>query len=224
MRTKLGWGLLMAVLICVPALAQTTETPEEMLGAALHQERVTGDLQAAIDGYRKVLATNGVSSSVAAQAQYHIGVCHEKLGNQEARTAFETVIRDYAGEVEIVRQAQARLAALGGPSIPSGISYQQINIGTEVSLQGTISSDGHYLSFVDWNTGDLAVRDLITGTNRALAKGSWTDDEWTQESAISRDGLHVAYSWWNGTRFGLRTVGLQEPALPPRVLYSSEEV
>ena len=85
----------MAVLALSPALPQTAQTPEAMLGAALHRERVTGDLQAAIDGYRKVLAAKGASRSVAAQAQYHIGVCYERLGNQEARQAATLWPTDY---------------------------------------------------------------------------------------------------------------------------------
>ena len=41
---------------------------------------------------------------------------------------------------------------------------------------GGPSPDGRYLSFVDWETGDLAVRDLKTGKNRRLTnKGSWSE-------------------------------------------------
>src|SRR5207253_677765 len=114
MRTKHGLGLLMTVLLAAPALPQAAQTPDAMLGAALHQERVTGNLQAAIDGYRKLLVGKGVSRSLAAQAQYHIGICYEKLGNQEARKAFENVVRNYSDQKDMVAQARVRLAAMGG--------------------------------------------------------------------------------------------------------------
>jgi hypothetical protein len=183
MRTKLGWGYLMAVLICGPALAQSARTPEAMLGAALHQERVTGDLQAAIDGYQKVLATGGVPSSVAAQAQYHIGLCYEKLGNQEARSAFEAVIRDYADEAEIVRQAQTRLAAMRADA-PDAPVFRRVWSGQGVDTEGTVSSDGRYLSFPDWPTGNLALRDLVTGTNRNLTNDG-SNSQYAERSVIS---------------------------------------
>jgi hypothetical protein len=51
-----GFVLLLLAALAAPAPAQTTNTPEAQLGAALHEERVTGNLQAAIDGFKKVLA------------------------------------------------------------------------------------------------------------------------------------------------------------------------
>ena len=106
----IGLGIVTALFMAGTAMAQT---PEALLGAAMHEERVTGNLQAAIDGYRKALAAKGVSRQVAAQAQYHIGLCYERLGNQEARKAFEAVVKNYGDQKQIVEQARARLAAPG---------------------------------------------------------------------------------------------------------------
>ncbi len=50
-----------------------------MLGGALHQEEVEGDLKGAIAAYRKVLAAPGVSRKIAAEALVHLGQCYEKL-------------------------------------------------------------------------------------------------------------------------------------------------
>src|SRR5262245_28772305 len=111
MRTEQMLSVAMA-LILAPAWA-VAQSPEIQMGAALHEERVTGNLQAAIDGYRKVLAMKSAPRTLAAQAQYHIGVCHEKLGNQEARKAFESVVRNYGDQKDLVAQARARLAAMG---------------------------------------------------------------------------------------------------------------
>jgi Tol biopolymer transport system component len=53
------------------------------------------------------------------------------------------------------------------------------------------SPDGRFLTFVDSTTGDLAIRDLTTGTNRRLTddgRGGWS-------SVISPDGRQVVYNF-----------------------------
>jgi len=62
---------------------------------------------------------------------------------------------------------------------------------------GNPSADGRLLSFVDWETGDVAVRDLTTGQSRKLSgKGAWTESpEYAEWPKISPDGKQVVYSW-----------------------------
>jgi Tol biopolymer transport system component len=94
-----------------------------------------------------------------------------------------------------------------------------------VDIQGAPSPDGRYLSFTDWDTGDLAIRDLATGKNRRLTnKGSWSESpEWAAPSAFSPDGKQVAYVWWNKEGFyDLRLIG--RDGSRPRVLYRKEEL
>ena len=63
---------------------------------------------------------------------------------------------------------------------------------------GEVSPDGRYLSFVDWDTGDLAVRDLETGKNRRLTnKGTWKESsDFAEYSRWSPDGGQLAYDWY----------------------------
>jgi Tol biopolymer transport system component len=92
----------------------------------------------------------------------------------------------------------------------SGITLRQVWAGPGVDTMGGLSPDGRYLSFVDWDTCDLAVRDLSTGENRHLTdQGSLQCDEFAEYSAVSPDGKRVAYAWYNkeGT-YELRVVGL----------------
>ena len=67
----------------------------------------------------------------------------------------------------------------------------------QLGLLGQISPDGRYLSFVDWETGDLAVFDVGTGQTRRLTnKGSWKDSSSYAEGSVwSRDGRQIAYFW-----------------------------
>jgi len=91
------------------------------------------------------------------------------------------------------------------------------------NLSASLSRDGKLLAFVDWATGDLAVRDLATGDTRRLTnKGSWAESqEFALTSAISPDGSRVAYSWRNSQRrFELRVIGIDGSR--PETIYTSD--
>ncbi len=68
-----------------------------------------------------------------------------------------------------------------------------------VDALGSVSADRRHLSYVDWETGDLALRELATGKTRRLTnKGSWSESsEFAMESAFSPDGKQIAYAWVN---------------------------
>jgi Tol biopolymer transport system component len=72
-------------------------------------------------------------------------------------------------------------------------------IGEFVGLSGaSISPDGRQLVHTDWTTGDLAVRDLLTGESRRITnKGPWTQSVEFAEffMRFSRDGRQLAYIW-----------------------------
>jgi Tol biopolymer transport system component len=91
-----------------------------------------------------------------------------------------------------------------------GIVNRQVWAGPGVDAMGGLSPDGRYLSFVDWGTCDLAVRDLSTGENRHLThQGSLGCDEFAEYSVVSPDGKVVAYAWYNKEgAYELRVVGL----------------
>ena len=79
----------------------------------------------------------------------------------------------------------------------------------DVDAMGDVSSDGRYITYVDWATGDLAIRDLISGADRHLTnKGSWIESsEFAEYSVISPDGTSVAYAWAReGGLYDLRLV------------------
>ncbi len=89
---------------------------------------------------------------------------------------------------------------------------------------GAPSLDGRLLSFVDVETGDLALLDLASRSTRRLtdnhARGK--SGEFAYFSTISPDGRQVAYAWFNDERFyDLRVVGADGSR--PRLLYRNEE-
>jgi tetratricopeptide (TPR) repeat protein len=217
-------GIGLAAFLSLPAAAAPQDKAEVALRAAMEKETVEGDVKAAIEQYKK-LAQNG-NKSVAARALVRLGECYEKQGNAEARKTYEQVLSKFGDQKEAVAQARARLAALGG--LGAGMTYRRVWSGPKTDLYGTVSSDGRYLSYVDWETGDLALHDIVANADRRLTDaGPWTSaSEYAQESAISRDGKQVAYAWYNTKRrFELRVLDLQVSGFPtPRQLFRSEDI
>ena len=107
----------------------------------------------------------------------------------------------------------------------SGVVVRQVWPDAQADVGTSLSPDLRYLSQTDWETGDLAVRELATGQERRLTKkGSWFDSwEMAHRSVISPSGRHVAYGWLNKQGFfDLRVVDLDGQG--SRVLYSNEDV
>src|SRR5260370_3391704 len=138
--------LLVANLMLAAFFATAQKTPESMLGAAMHQEEVQGDLKGAIATYQKVVATPGVSRKTAADALIRMGQCYEKLGDAESRKAYERVVREYADQKEAAALARAKLGT-GAAAHNTGIITRQVWTGPNVDVYGTVSPDGRVMSF-----------------------------------------------------------------------------
>lgn len=106
-------------------------------------------------------------------------------------------------------------------STGSGVVTRRI--GSDADPEGSVSPDGRYVSYTDWTTGDLAVRDLQNGQSRRLTdKGAWSESgEYAEGSVFSPEGAQIAYGWLNQDRvFELRVIDLQGSAA--RVLFSDK--
>ena len=206
-----------------------------MLEAAKQKELVEGNLPAAIRQYQAIVDKyQRTDRAVAADALVAMAACYRKQGDAQATRILESVVRDYPEQKAAVALAQARL----GPSAPvtrAGLANVQLWRGPKVDNTGSVSRDGRYLSYVDWETGDLALHDLVTGTDRHLTSNPVIDDgtgrpkydDFAQESTISPDGTQVAFSWWNTAkdRFELRVLRLDAVASArPRVLFDQPDI
>jgi Tol biopolymer transport system component len=101
----------------------------------------------------------------------------------------------------------------------AGITIRQVWAGPGSDWNGSPSPDGRYLSFVDWETGDLALRNLATEENRRLTdKGTWAEsNDFALHSIFSPDSQLIVYNWFKGEHVELRMIGVDGSA--PRVLY-----
>jgi tetratricopeptide (TPR) repeat protein len=119
---RLGRWIGVAALVGAVALAAAPQSGADaarQLEAAIYREIVLGDLQGALEGYRRVLGLPGGDRAVAARALFQIGQCEEKLGNRAAaEDAYRRVSGQY-GDQEQAAQARAKLAewaeAVAGP-------------------------------------------------------------------------------------------------------------
>ena len=152
------------------------------------------------------------------------------MGLNEAQKAFQKVIDNYPRQTEAVMTAKEKLANLikARSIAKKGDNDFKIEVvwpKPKWDIEGAASPDGKYLSFVDWDTGDLAYREMATGKTERLAdKGR---EEGRQESALkscwSPDSKQIAYCRENDQEeyVDLRVIGIdsKEPRILHRVGY-----
>jgi Tol biopolymer transport system component len=105
--------------------------------------------------------------------------------------------------------AASMAAALESGVQPQGITVRRLLSADEVldPAISTFSPDGRYETFTDWGTGgDLAIRDLETGTTRQVTSTGQSDAGYAYGMVFSSDGTQIAFSWWQEDRCLLRTI------------------
>jgi len=191
-------GLLCAALSAGYLASQAKDNKAEVaLQAAIKTETVDGNLKGAIEQYKKIAAQPGAGRATVATALLRMGQCYEKLGNAEARTAYERVVREYADQSEIVAQARVRLAALGGPSAAGGLVTRRV-LADASGVGGVLTADGKYIRDIGWKTGDVVQFEVASGQwSRITNRGPWSETEWSgnyQQTLFSRDGKQMVYN------------------------------
>jgi Tol biopolymer transport system component len=180
---------------------------------ALVKERTEGNLPEAIKLYQRIVQKYSSDHKLAAKALFQIGQAYEKLGNAEARKAYERIARDFADQRDVAADAGRRLRALtsGAAHSPDMLTVHRICADCG-DRQASISVDGTRMTFTDWESGDIAIRDMSSGKlTRLNAKtGSFNDsDEYCESPVLSPDNREVAYLWSDGKKDGkvqLRTI------------------
>jgi len=231
-RARLSWISMSAAALAVGVggmiataqqqKASSSEAPEALMGAALHQEEVEGNLEAAIATYKKVIADPHASRALAARALLQVGKCYEKLGNSEARQAYERVVREFAEQTDLAVQARARLSALtqpAGGATSSGLTVRRVWASPGGPRPAAVSPDGRFLAYADSESG-VHLLDLAKGVTRPLLRGA-SDVVWgaSQSLKISPDGRQLAYVSPTGCELRLVALGPGPSVAEPDVLY-----
>jgi Tol biopolymer transport system component len=191
------------VLILTVIGAGQTPASADLFQMALTMEKAAGDLEGAIALYQKVV-DRGDDEALAAQAQLHIGLCYEKLGLGKAREAYQRVIDRFPRQAEAVKTARDKLALLAEPRAEKPVESRDMKVRRVYDDYGpewgnALSSDGRYLIYTDWSTGDMAVIDLVTKGRRRITSEGGLDKPgqkaFGETSAFSPDDKRVAYGW-----------------------------
>jgi Tol biopolymer transport system component len=190
-----------------------------------------GDLDGAIALFEEIIAKYPGEREYAAKSQYYIGLCFEKLGqnqSQKAQDAYQKVVQNYPEQTQVVQRAQEKLTVIFRAQVfleTGSKNFRIQKVGTEGAL-GAPSPDGHYFSFVDWESGngELAIMDLATREKHRLTHPSPGDESWyfVDNSLFSPDGKKLAFTRWKDDDSGeLRIINAD--GSDERILWSSKD-
>jgi Tol biopolymer transport system component len=202
--------VLLITLVTQPVSAGDREAFEK----ALLLEEAQAQYQEAIFAYQQII-DESADPALAAQAQLHIGMCYEKLGVEQAQLAYQKVIEDYPGEIEVVALAKEKLSRLKTTPKPidsGAVEFQLQQVwANPYDTMGSPSPDGRYMSYVHWDVPCLAIHEFATEKSRDITSttGTWEGDQvWAESSIWSPDGDKLAYVWYGQEYTSIRTVGI----------------
>jgi len=181
--------LVRVALVIVLAVSLSAQSLSVELQRITQQATVSGDLRAAIDGYKRIVARAGSNREVAAQALLRMAESYQKLGDAEARTVYARIVREFPDRKEEAALASARL---GSTVVRASVKGDRaVWTGPEVDLSGRVSPDGRWITFVDWGTvpARLMIHDVAANVSRPLTPAG----QHAQWSAISKDGTQIVY-------------------------------
>jgi Tol biopolymer transport system component len=216
--------ILLTVFLAVNVVYSDAQSPEQLYQKGLIKEEGEGALQDAISIYNQVADNLKADPSLRAKALLHVGMCYEKLGNQEAVKAYNKLVNNFPTQKNEVTIARERLSKLITAESSKEIVLRQLWTGQGVDDFGSVSADGEYLTFTDWGTGNLMIRNLKTGENKPLTReGSWkSPEQYAEFSLLSPDGKQVVYMWFSARgdtgSYELRL--LQTDSQSPTILYT----
>jgi Tol biopolymer transport system component len=94
--------------------------------------------------------------------------------------------------------------------------------GPQVTLLGSPSRDGRWLSYADPVTGALAMRSLADGASRIVASRTSGSHEFAHFSVFSRNASAIAYAWFNAQGFYELRIARVSDNASPVIAYRNE--
>jgi Tol biopolymer transport system component len=211
--------LFVIALVVLVGAGPSAQSGYELLQQALSKEQAEGKVAEAIVIYQRIAREFASDRALAAKALLRLGEAYQKLGDRQARGAFEALVRQYPDQNEAT-VARARLARS-----PEGVKpVEQALRLVGVSSGMSISRDGRRLVYFDGS--NVGLHDLADGHKRLVTRQS-DDDDHTAGAIISRDGSQLVYTWYteDKNRYDLRLIATSGSGVPPaRVLYDGEDV
>ncbi len=191
-------SILFVLFITIGLLAigqQNVQDHKVLFEKAKFTMETKGDLKGAITLFGDIIKKFPKEREYAAKSQLYIGLCYEKLGNAQAQAAYESVIKNYSDQSEIVSLAQKKLSGMSGTGQSIGLTTRRI-IEKGGYYNEYLTPDGKYICHIESKTGDMLQYDVATGqTNRIINIGSPEAKTMNgDKQAFSRDGKKIAYN------------------------------
>lgn len=200
MNRKKALTIFMAISLIFISTLSFSQTAEELFPKAIQLEEVKGELEKAIEIFQTIIKRFPDNNPIASKAQFHIGLCYEKLGLEEAQKAYRAVVNNYPGQKNEVALAKERLSQLlrlaekisKAPLVPK---FTKIKIASNPQ-NGVLSPDGKMLAFTSGDGVWIVplhgnVKSNIAGEPKLLANvpGAWNFRNFL---AWSGDGKWIA--------------------------------
>lgn len=203
MKSRIFIFVFLAFALVILSSAYIQQSAEQLYQSGLYKEEVEGELEGAIEVYERIIKDFPENESTAAKALYHIGMCYEKLGKQEALKAYQRLIDEYPGQKQEVALAKERLARLteAMEKVPHKPTFRKLRIPTKLSWTMQLSPDGKKVIFASASDKKLWIMPLMgkldsefPGAPVILNTGD-VEVDWSG-LAWSGDGKWIAFNEW----------------------------
>jgi Tol biopolymer transport system component len=150
MKTKHFLMLILSLAIVIPSMAyQEMQEHKVLFEKAKYTMETKADLEEAITLFESLISTYPDEKEYAAKAQFHVGLCYERLGLKEAQKAYQKVLDNYPDQAQEIALAKERLnLLLSLQATPPKPNFRKIRIPTELSWNMALSPDGQKLLLV----------------------------------------------------------------------------
>ena len=138
--------------------AQSSAEIEKRLASAQHKATVDGNLTGAIEDYKQIVASAGANRGLAAQALLRLAACYQQLGDVQARSTYERVVREFPEQTQSVATARLHLNESGAGAAAVVARRHWTTTGYS---QVSIASDGRTAAAVESSSDDILIRDLV---------------------------------------------------------------
>jgi Tol biopolymer transport system component len=221
--SRCAFPVIVLVLLGAVALsAWIQENPRTVYERARLLDEGNQNLAEAIKLYSQVADSAKDQPALAARALVQMGLCQERLGQAEARKAYQRVLAEYPQQLEEVKLARERLAVLTQHAGDDGKPrFRKIQIPGKLSMEGSgmLSLDGRTLAFI--SGGSLWVVPIPGKSNPDIAGVPVR----LTEPMYAWDNANVSIAWsgdgkWIGFRVAVPRMG--KPTLEEIYLVGAE--
>lgn len=177
------------------------QNAEKLFQQGMIQEEGEGNLTKAIEIYNSLANNVSVKRALRAKALLHVGICYEKLGNQNARKTYQKLISEYSDQEDIIAMGLEKLKGLKKlDPVKKNVGIVASQVWSPAQDTYGVSPDGRYLNYIDWNNISLNLKDLHTGKTKALTStGTWKlPVQFPDNSIWSPDSKKLAFTWFVG--------------------------